>query len=259
MKIGSMKRKRAFVPGDAGLLEARVLMTATTLSLRPAAAALVATSPQVREGAEHASPIPAASTSSSPSAHGKGVPGTHHLSPTPIGSPARVANHPLDRAAAISPTANRWSWLAGTYWYVPPMNLPAVLYNSSTGTLIPVSDQTVFQIIGYRTGYFWGKAVTQLGSLPSSTSTMIGSVTPEGKVLLTFTLTSTNSSPSITEGFGTMTWKFHQWTMENQMFTSPSETSQIGHWAYMLQTRPGMPSWNSLPSAGVSVPTFLSE
>src|ERR1700679_3521543 len=30
-------------------------------------------------------------------------------------------------------------------------------------------------------------------------------------------------------------------TMENQMFTLPTERSQIGHWAYMLQTRPGVP------------------
>ena len=62
----------------------------------------------------------------------------------------------------------RWSWLANTYWYVPTSNLPAVLFNSSTGTLAPVSDQTVFQITGYRDGYFWGKAVTQLGSSSAS-------------------------------------------------------------------------------------------
>ena len=88
---------------------------------------------------------------------------------------------------------------------------------------------------------------------------MVGSVTPEGKVLLTFTQTSTNASPSITNGYGVMQRKFGQWTMENQMFTSPTERLQIGHCAYMLQTRPGMASWYSLPSAGVSVPTFLSE
>jgi hypothetical protein len=139
------------------------------------------------------------------------------------------------------------------------MNLPAVLDDSSTGTLIPVEDQTVYHIVGYREGYFWGNAVTQLGSSSPSNTTMIGSVTPEGRVILTFTATSTNSSPSITQGYGKMQRKFGQWTMENQMFTSPSETLQIGHWAYMLQTRPGMASWNTLPSVGVSVPEFVSE
>jgi hypothetical protein len=78
-------------------------------------------------------------------------------------------------------------------------------------------------------------------------------VTPEGKVLLHFT-----SGSNTTEGFGLMTRKGGRWTMENQMF-SGSSTNQIGHWAYMAQTRPGMRSWHSLPSAGVSVPRFLSN
>jgi hypothetical protein len=165
--------------------------------------------------------------------------------------------HPAGAAAAT--TVRRWSWLADTYWYVPTANLAAVLYNSDTGSVQSVSDQTVFHITGFADGYFWGQAVTQLGSSQASNSSMLGSVTPEGKVLLTFTMTSTNSSPSITNGYGTMVRKYGQWTMENQMFTSPTKILQIGHWAYMLQTRPGMPSWYSLPSADVSVPAFLNE
>ena len=142
---------------------------------------------------------------------------------------------------------------------MPASNLSAVLYDSVTGTVSSVSDQTVYHITEYRGGYFWGDSVTQLDSNSPSSSFMVGSVTPEGKVLLTFTQMSTNSSPSITNGYGVMQRKFGQWTMENQMFTSPTERLQIGHWAYMVQTRPGMPSWYSLPSAHVSVPTFLSE
>ena len=160
---------------------------------------------------------------------------------------------------AAGPTTKRWSWLANSYWYVPAANLPAVLYNNSTGTLQGVSDQTVFHITGYSRGYFWGETVTQLGSSNPSTSSMLASVTPEGRVVLTFTQTSTNSSPSITEGFGQMQRKLGQWTMENQMFTSPVQTLQIGHWAYMVQTRPGMASWNKLPSVGESVPEFLNQ
>ncbi len=178
---------------------------------------------------------------------------------------ARVASdllrHPAGPSARalLAPSPRRWSWLANTYWYVPTTNLAAVLYNSSTGVVTSVNDQTVYHVTDYRGGYFWGNSVTQLDSNSSTSSFMFGSVTPEGKVLLTFTGTSTNASPSITNGFGVMQRKFGQWTMENQMFTSPTETLQIGHWAYMLQTRPGMPSWYSLPSAGVSVPQFLSE
>jgi hypothetical protein len=88
---------------------------------------------------------------------------------------------------------------------------------------------------------------------------MVGSVTPQAKVLLTFMTTSSNSRPSVTNGYGTMVDKFGQWTMENQMFTSPDETLQIGHWAYMLRTCPGMPSRNSLPAADLSVRAFSSQ
>jgi hypothetical protein len=173
----------------------------------------------------------------------------------------RVASRPSGHPKAIVafPTAKRWSWLANTYWYVPPANLPAVLYNSSTGTLTPVKDQTVYHIAAYKNGYFWGSSATQLGSSQPSYSTMLGSVTPEGRILLTFTSTGKSKSPSITEGFGEMRRKYGQWTMENQMFTAPIETLQIDHWAYMVQTHPGLPSWNSLPSAGVSVPMLLNQ
>jgi hypothetical protein len=134
-------------------------------------------------------------------------------------------------AAARFPIVRRWSWLANAYWYVPPPNLPAVVYNSTTGSRRIVSDQTVFHIKNYFDGYFWGDTVTQLGPTPAVSSTLLGSVTPQGKVLLTFTQTSGSSSPSITSGFGTMRRRFGKWTMENQMFTSPSATIQIGHWA----------------------------
>ncbi|ODT98994.1 MAG: hypothetical protein ABS79_05040 [Planctomycetes bacterium SCN 63-9] len=159
----------------------------------------------------------------------------------------------------VAPTSRRWSWLVNTYWYVPTKNLSATLFNSSTGTLAPVSDQTVYHITGYRNGYFWGKTVTQIGSGSATSSSLVGSITPEGSILLTFTSTGGSSSPAVTEGFGKMVRKGHRWSMENQMFTSPSQTVQIGHWAYMMQTKPGMPSWRSLPGSGLSVPAFMSQ
>jgi hypothetical protein len=160
--------------------------------------------------------------------------------------------------AALFPTARRWSWLANTYWCVPTRNLTAVLDDSTTGTQTIVSDQTVFHITNCFNGYFWGDTVTQLGSSPATSSTMLGSVTHQGKVLLTFTQTSSSSSSSSTNGFGTIERKFGQWTMVNQ-FGSPPGTTQIAHWAYMVQTHPGLPSWNSLPGSGESVPEFLNS
>ncbi|WP_165247871.1 hypothetical protein [Paludisphaera soli] len=115
-------------------------------------------------------------------------------------------------------------------------------------------DQTVYHVSGYRNGYFWGETVSQLGSGEPMSSALVGSVTPQGRVLLTF-----SSSTEVVQGFGQMTRKHGQWTMENQMFTPTSSGAQVGHWAYMVQTRPGMKSWNALPAVGVSVPTFLAN
>lgn len=148
----------------------------------------------------------------------------------------------------------RWQWLANTYWIVSPKGLPAILFNSNTGKIAPVQDQTVYHITGYKDGYFWGETVAQYssGGAPSSAA-IIGSVTPEGKLMLNFV------SPSgVTMGIGTMTFKRGAWTMENQMFTG-TDTSRIGHWAYMVQSKPGSKSFKNLPFVNVSVPTFLSN
>jgi hypothetical protein len=234
MKNGPTRARRGFVPVGVDFLDDRLLLSAIGRpTLPPARDSAYARPAAVQVGRAEA--LPAARA------------GSH------------VACHPAGSAVVQAPTVRRWSWLADTYWYVPTRNLPAVLYDSTTGSLLPVSDQTVFQITGYREGYFWGKTVTQLGSSSASPSNMVGSVTPQGRVLLTFTTTSANSAPLVTEGFGEMTRKSGQWTMENQMFTSPNETLRLGHWAYMVQTRPGMPSWNSLPGVDESVPTFLGQ
>ena len=68
-------------------------------------------------------------------------------------------------AQAQSPateTVAGWRWLADTFWYVPASNLPALLLDAETEVLLPISDQTVFHIAGYRDGYFWGRTVVHL-------------------------------------------------------------------------------------------------
>lgn len=47
-----------------------------------------------------------------------------------------------------------------------------------------------------------------------------------------------------------------RWSMENQMFTSMSQSLQIGHWAYMTQTRPGV--FESVRRPGTTVDRFLT-
>jgi hypothetical protein len=166
---------------------------------------------------------------------------------------------------AEHPTASPsdWSWLADTYWYVPVESLPALRLDTSENTLAWVVDQTVWHVTGYREGYFWGVSVTLLhdageevpergpGSKPMSFS-MLGSITPEGRVHLTFL---SGQSGSATIGIGQTVRHGQGWSFEMQMSTG--DRNRTAHWAYMMQTRPGEPSWDSLPGVGLSVPEML--
>lgn len=148
-----------------------------------------------------------------------------------------------------------WNWLAGTYWYVPRHNLPAYIYDAQSQASVIASDQTVFHIAASEGGYFRGVAVVQIGTARAS-FVMLGVVTPDGSVILDFLPTST---PGVaTTGSGRFTYVRRQIAMLNQMSSSPNERLRVLHWAYMLQTQPGDPSWDSLPGVDVSVPQFLS-
>lgn len=181
---------------------------------------------------------------------GRRLPSSLHAPPVSHHGATALVGH----VRTPRPTADRWSWMSNTYWYVPTPNLAAVIYQPGSGALATVNDQTVFHVTGYRRGYFWGETVTQLGPAAPTSSALVGSVTPQGRVLLSFTSTT----GSTTTGYGVMTRSPRGWTMENQMFTGAS-SGGIGHWAYMVQTRPGAAGWRSLPSAGVSVPAFLAN
>lgn len=157
---------------------------------------------------------------------------------------------------AAAATVAKWQWLKGTTWYVPTNNLPAYLYYPARNRLVPVSDQTVYTITGYRNGYFWGRTAAQLGDNDITCMSLVGSVTPEGKVYLTFTSYPYTNGVMPTIGTGTMTYKNGQWTMENQMSTG-SDSAQVGHWAYMVEAVRGSAAWNSLPGSGMSVPDFM--
>lgn len=173
---------------------------------------------------------------------------------------AKLIATALATAVAVVPasaaTVRNWSWLNGTTWYVPTTGLPAYVYSPGTNQLIPVQDQTVYTITGYRNGYFWGRTATQLGDNAVTCKSLVGSVTPEGQIYLTFTDYPHDANAVTTIGVGTMVFKAYQWTMANQMSTG-SSAAQVGHWAYMVQTRPGMASWTSLPGVNVSVPEFM--
>lgn len=155
-------------------------------------------------------------------------------------------------------TTEKWAWITGTYWYVPTKNLPAYTYSPLTNNLAAISDQTVFHLAGYANGYFWGNVVGQSGSNPASCQSLVGSITPEGKVYLNFNVLPYSPGAAATIGLGSMVKRGRQWTMVNQMSTG-SNTLQVGHWAYMVQTKPGDTSWNSLPGVNMSVNSFLAQ
>jgi hypothetical protein len=165
-------------------------------------------------------------------------------------------------ALAVPASANTvlsWSWLNGTTWIVPPSGLPAYVYKPLENQLEPVQDQTVYTITGYRNGYFWGRTATKLGTGDITCKALVGSVTPEGKIYLTFTdQPYTPNVSGTTIGVGNMVAKGGQWTMANQMSTG-SSAAQVGHWAYMVQSKPGSASWRSLPGVGKSVPEFMAQ
>jgi hypothetical protein len=186
-----------------------------------------------------------------------------------IAAATALACSPAIAGGGTSATA-RWQWLAHTYWYVPKQYMLAVASSPALKTPIPLSDQTVYYISNYAGGYFWG--ITAVSYSRSGTSAdsggvsclqLVGSVTPEGKVHLTFTLAGSGASPSSgsstepTIGIGTMTRQGYQWTMENQMSTLAVGDLLLTHWAYMYQCRPSEPCFAQLPGVGMSLPEFL--
>jgi hypothetical protein len=168
------------------------------------------------------------------------------------------------------PASEKWQWLAHTYWYVPKQYLLAIASSPTLRTPIPVSDQTVYYISNYAGGYFWGTTAvsySQSGGSADSGSVaclqIVGSVTPEGAVHLTFTLLDSGASRSggstsePTVGLGTMTRQGGQWTMENQMSTLAAGNLLLTHWAYMYACKPSAPCFAELPGVDLSAPEFL--
>lgn len=159
-----------------------------------------------------------------------------------------------------------WSWLQDTYWYVLPENLPALQFDPDDDTLAWVIDQTVWHITRFQNGYFWGVSSTLIqqgeqqslqqrdGSSPVC-FTMLGTITPEGQIHLTFIPCKASSSRSATIGMGCAVEYRNNWSLEMQMSSGNDE--RTAHWAYMTRVEQGEPSWESLPGVGISVPEML--
>ncbi|MEZ4453927.1 MAG: hypothetical protein R3B09_31005 [Nannocystaceae bacterium] len=168
-----------------------------------------------------------------------------------------------------------WRWLAGTYWYVPTPDLPALRLAPDGETLSWRVDQTVWHLTGYENGYFWGSTAVVMGDPDDEEPgpiaqaiaarrgpqigyrNLLGTVTPSGRVQITFTPTG-RAPIEPTVGIGQMVQRAEVWAFEMQM-SMEQLRSRLLHWATMIQTRPGEPSWDRLPGIDLSVPTMLAD
>jgi len=139
-------------------------------------------------------------------------------------------------------------------------SLEAILSSTSDGgTFIPITDQTVFCVEKYQGGYFWGLTSTML-TIADQTSgpncyQLVGSVTPQGSVNLSFIPIASSGVP--TNGRGTIRFVENQWTMENQMSTSASEGT-VTHWAYIIQCISGQQCMQNLPGTSLTLSEMLA-
>jgi hypothetical protein len=155
----------------------------------------------------------------------------------------------------------RWSWLAGTTWYVPRSGLPASRYDPKTGASTPVRDQTVYTIANYTDGYFSGSTViqtTEQGAAPEVLlRNLVASVTPRGTIMLTFVPPDPTGSLRATVGVGTFLCRHGFWSMEMQMSTGANAT--VNHWASMVNCRDGDRCNDQVPGTGMTLAAFVDQ
>jgi hypothetical protein len=182
-------------------------------------------------------------------------------------SVAYAINNPV--ASSIPPAANgisyRTSNSADPYqycfknstWIVPPQTLLAYLYDN--GSVTPAIDQTVWVISNYNQGYFSGVSDTAINNSILSQRYLIGSVTSEGKVYITF-YNGTTTSTDFVNGLGDLSVNSSgQCSFTMQMSSGQNGTSGLTHWSYMIPVNPGDYYYNNLPGTQMSVPQFLAQ
>lgn len=144
-----------------------------------------------------------------------------------------------------------------TTWIVPPETLLAYLYDNAT--LTRAVDQTVWVIDKYDQGYFSGQSYSEIDGSILSQKYMIGSVTSDGKVLITF-YSGTSASTDLISGIGTLSVKSSgQCNFLMQMNSGTNGVSGLTHWSYMIPVNPGDPFYNHLPGTQLNVPDYLAQ
>jgi len=147
--------------------------------------------------------------------------------------------------------------LEDSIWVVPPSTLPAYQYALGTATL--VSDQTVWVIQTYDRGYFFGDTYAGLnGTSTLSHMKMIGTITNEGKIYITFyPIGSAVAVSDLINGIGSFQKEQGAYRFTMQM-NSGNDVQGVSHWSYMVRAEEGSEYYNHLPGTGMSLPEFLS-
>jgi hypothetical protein len=172
---------------------------------------------------------------------------------------------PAAPALAAPSEVAKYRFLEDSKWIVPPATLPAISFDLATGTATAIVDQTVWDITHYRDGYFWGQTAAQMrdastGKLVSSACMhMVGSVTPSGKVHITFVNQDQETALTAVRGTGRLVRaKGAGWVFEEMQMSSGS-TSIVAHWSVMAQCKPGQPCEDRLPGTKSSLEDFLAN
>lgn len=140
---------------------------------------------------------------------------THWAYMTPY-NPAVFTPPPAQ--VVFSNSSPQWKWTAGTPWRIVS---PSLFGTARAGRFI---------VTNYQTGYFWGRGVGPKGSAAEN-FTLLGSITPEGKVLF-----NTLSQGTLTSLYGDIEGD----ASAAQMLTSEYNSLGMptGELAYMQLVRP---------------------
>lgn len=148
-------------------------------------------------------------------------------------------------------------YLENTVWIVPPQTL--LSYQYSDGNNIPTSDQTVWIINEYNHGYFFGDSYTALNGVPGSHRKIVGSITPDGEVYITFYPLSENTHEAdLVNGIGTFKKHNRKYFFTMQMNSAQNSFTGLSHWSFMLSVKPKDYFYQHLPGIDISVPEFIS-
>ncbi len=148
-----------------------------------------------------------------------------------------------------------WSWFVDTYWIVPEDGIYNVVHRPKDNSFTMAKGQTVFHLTDYSTGYFTGAVVVKFGEpLVPLCQFVLGQITPEGAVHMT--MYNADDGAVVNFPVGSMEKRDGEWAMVNQMTGGTGAT--LSHWAFMVQSEAGDPSWDDLPFAHEAIPDFMS-